>query len=786
VPAAAAQQPARPTPHPVRPDAPVPAPPVSPAAAVTAIAQPPALDDLPTQKIRLGPARGPRDNSQDATELLPPVSRAARREPDLLTHRGQDYDEEMGQPGVPPHRLSNDQQRGRRRKRVWRRVRRIAYTVIALMIIVPVLAFLIAYQIVDVPTPESIAAGQKQAVTLQYADGSELSKIAPEGSNRTMVKYEDIPRQVLNAVYSAEDATFESNAGFDISGVMRAGWNQATGGSGGGSTITQQYIKKATGNEDKTVTRKALEVVKAYKMNNTYDKKDIITAYLNTIYFGRNAYGVAAAAWAYYGKQLKDVTAQEAALLAGMIQNPSRFKDDEYMQRRWNYVMDQLVANQWFPAEQRAAQQYPQPLPFEQTKSQALTGPRAHIEQAAINELASGDLGLTLDDIQQRGYTIVTTIDQTAQTLAEQAVDEVMKGQPDNLFPGLVAVDPKSGQVKAYYGGKEGHGTDWAATRQEPGSSFKPFDLVALLQKGKGLGETYNGTSPRTFDGLVIRNSSNSSCGEDCTVAEAMKKSINTVFYDIAVNVVGTQKVADAARQAGITSALSEGGAAPTAGIAIGGDKTRVSTLEMASSYATFAAGGVRRPAHLVAKVLNPDGSVYWQAPAIETPAFDQQDAKRNAKISRNVTEALLPIPEYSKIACADGRLCAAKTGTHQLGETEDNAKAWTVGYTPQLSTAVSMSADKGGAIKDARGRIIYGAGLPGQIWKTFMDSYHKTFKLPKESFGKYEPIGKPASASTSASPTSGEPGRQKPGRTRRTEDPTLPTFPTFPTLPSG
>jgi membrane peptidoglycan carboxypeptidase len=747
------------------------------------------LSDLPTQKLRPGSAGELRDNSHDATDLLPPVPKPARRELDLLTHRGQDYaDEDTGQPGTPPpYRLSSDQQRMRRRKKIWRRVRRVMYTFIVLMIIVPVLAFLIAYQIVDVPTPESIAAGQKQAVTLQYADGSELSKIAPEGSNRTMVKYEDIPRQVLNAVYAAEDATFETNAGFDITGVVRAGWNQVTGGGGGGSTITQQYIKKATGNEEKTVTRKALEVVKAYKMNNTYDKKDIITAYLNTIYFGRNAYGVAAAAWAYYGKQLKDVTAQEAALLAGMIQNPSRFKDDEYMQRRWNYVMDQLVANNWFPAEQRAAEQYPQPLPFEQTKAQALTGPRALIEQAAINELASGDLGLTLDAIQQRGYTIVTTIDQTAQTLAEQAVNDVMKGQPENLFPGLVAVDPKTGQVKAYYGGKEGHGTDWAATRQEPGSSFKPFDLVALLQKGKGLGETYDGTSPRTFDGLVIRNSSNASCGPDCTVAEAMKKSINTVFYDIAVNVVGTQKVADAAHQAGIASELSESGAAPTAGIAIGGDKTRVSTLEMASAYATFASGGIRHPAHLVAKVLNPDGSVYWQAPAIENPAvFDQQDPKRSAKIARNVTEALLPIPEYSKIACDDGRLCAAKTGTHQLGESEDNAKAWTVGYTPQLSTAVSMSADKGGAIKDARGRIIYGAGLPGQIWKTFMDSYHKTFKLPKESFGKYEPIGKPGSTSASASPTSAEPSRQKPGRTRRTEIPTFPTMPTIPTFPSG
>lgn len=743
---------------------------------------------MPTQIIRPTPAPGPRDNSEDATELLPPVGNAARREPDLLTHYGRDYDDgDMEAAGDAPYRsgLSADELRRRQRKKIWRRVRRTMYAIAALMVIGPVLAFLIIYQLVDVPTPTAIAASQNQIVTLQYADGKELSKIAPEGSNRTMVKYEDIPRQVLNAVYSAEDATFETNSGFDITGVLRAGWNQVTGGKGGGSTITQQYIKKATGNEEKTVTRKVSEVVKAYKMNNTYEKKDIITAYLNTIYFGRNAYGVAAAAKAYYGKDLKDVTASEAALLAGMIQNPSRFKDEEYMQRRWNYVMDQLVGNGWFPAEQRKAEQYPKPLPFEQTKSHAVTGPRAHIERAAFEELENGELRLSRDEIQQRGYTIVTTIDETAQTLAEKAVDEVMKGQPENLFPGLVAIDPKTGQIRAYYGGKQGHGTDWAATRQEPGSTFKAFDLVALLEKGKGLGEVYDGTSPRVFAGLTVRNSNNNNkCGKECTVAEAMKQSINTVFYDIALNVVGIQKVAEAAQKSGVTSPLSEPGKEPPFGIAIGGGTTQVSTTEMASAYATFAAGGIYRQPHLVSKVLNPDGSVYWQHPPVEKPAFDQQDLKRNSKIARNVTEALLPIPEHSKIPCADNRPCAAKTGTHQLGETEDNAKAWTVGYTPQLSTAVSMSADKGGAIKDASGRIIYGSGLPGQIWKKFMDSYHKTFKLPKEEFGRYEPIGKSAQqAQTSASAP--PENRDKPGKPRRSSFPTFPTFPSTWTVPT-
>jgi len=732
-----------------------------------------------------------RDSSRDETEIMRPVrSAAVGREPDLITH---DPDTGANEPVDDEDRT--DDERAARRKKIWRRVRRTTYVVLALMIIGPVLAFFIAYQVVTVPGPDEIIAEQSQVVTLQYADGSELAKITPKNGERTNVKYEDLPPQVLHAVFASEDATFMTNSGFDITGVMRAGWNQVTGGEGGGSTITQQYIKKATGNAEKTLSRKALEVVKAYKMNRTYSKEDIITAYLNTIFFGRNAYGIAAASKAYYAKpDLKSLTPSEAALLAGMIQSPSRYKDTDYQQKRWNYVMDQMVANNWISAQERAAAQFPTPVPFEQTKAKALTDAKGLIQRQALDELANGPLKLTEEQIQTSGYTIVTTIDPKAQELAEKAVADVMKGQPDNLRPALVAIDPKTGQVKAYYGGADGIGTDWASAQQEPGSSFKPFDLVALLKTGKGLNDTFDGKSPRKFPGIPqpIRNSENAQC-PDCTVADAMRRSINTVFYDIALK-VGTREVAKAAHEAGITSDLGvQEGGEPTAGIAIGGDKTQVSTLEMASAYATFASRGMYRQPYLVAKVLNPDGSPYWEATPQEKPAFEAGDAKKNSQIARNVTESLLPIPKSSGIPCADGRLCAGKTGTHQLGETADNAKAWMVGYTPQLSTAVAMSGTKGEAIKNKQNKIIFGAGLPGQIWQKFMDSYHKTFKLPKEDFGRFEPIGKaapsnapkpPASQGQQTPPTrdnnnGGGNGQPETPRTRETRlpDPPGPTF---------
>lgn len=770
--------------------------PAPPAGQPTVPARPPAHPVPPGPAGRTTVLPGarrpvPRDNSQDPTELLQPVGAGARREPELLTHREDDYEDELVEDEDRP--LSDDQRR-KRRKKIWRRIRRTMYAFIALMIIGPILAFLIAYQLVDVPSPNEIAFNASREVSIKYADGTELAKIVPQDGNRTIVAYGDIPETVLHAVFAAEDDTFMSNSGFDLGGVMRAGWNQLSGGSGGGSTITQQYVKKATGNEEKTLSRKALEVVKAYKMNRTYSKEDIITAYLNIVYFGRKSYGVVAAAKAYYGKELKELTPSEAALLAGMIQSPSRFKDNEYMLKRWNYVMDRLVANNWLPAAQRKAEKFPTPIPLEQTKSKAVTGFSAHIKKQVYDELER-DFGLNEDDIEQGGYTIVTTIDPKAQDLAIKAVNDVMKGEPENLAPALVAIDPKSGEVKAYYGGTIEY--DFAFAKQQPGSSFKPFDLVALLEmpnaeNGKGLNEIYDGTS-RTIKGQPIKNASNASCGKQCTVAQAMKESLNTVFFDMAVNTTGTGKVADAATQAGIGTDLTS--AREDFNISIGGGATQVSTLEMASAYGTFAANGIHHSAHMVSKVLNPDGSPYMTTQPKEKQAFDS-NASKNAKIARNVTESLLPIPEYSHIKCADGRLCAGKTGTHEFDKV-NNEKAWMVGYTPQLSTAVSMTSNPRGPIINKKGKPIFGSGLPGLIWQKFMDSYHKTFKLPKEDFGRFVPIGKgyqqdppstdPGNGNGNGNgngrPTTTEPtsGNNQPTSTTRTR-PTRPTI----TIPTG
>ncbi|MFC0115646.1 transglycosylase domain-containing protein [Kibdelosporangium aridum] len=719
----------------------------------------PPMGPADQQTVRV-PQSTPADQPTDVVNPLHGASGRTRTtpEPELLTHRefddGYDYDDPDSQYDEPV--LSDDEARRLRRKKIWKRVRRVSYVFVALMLIGPLVAFFVAYQIVEVPNPERLADQLDKTVEIKYANGETFATVAPKG-RRTLVKAADIPVQVRRAVYAAEDATFETNEGFDITSIMRAVWNNLTGGGGGGSTITQQYVKKATGNEDKTLTRKALELVTAYKLSNTTDKEDIIAGYLNTIYFGKGAYGIVAAAKAYYDKPLDQITDIEAATLAGVIQQPGRAGGDpEWVEQRWNYVMNKLVENKWMDPAKRASATFP-PMADESAANPGMTPDKQFIWAQAKRELENA--GISEEEINKNGFKVELTIDPAAQEAAKEASEAVMKGQPENLRKALVAVDPNTGRIVAYYGFNEAkNGIDFARSWQNPGSSFKPFDLVALLHKGKGLGETFDGTSGRKFGGITINNSEgNDDCGERCSVAKAMELSINTVFADIAYNETGLKAVATAAIEAGIPQNVGNNKmpleANPDLNISIGGGKYVARPIDMAGAYATFAANGTKRTPHIVAKVTNPnngdelifDGDESLGKPQ---PAFSKTDPALNAKIARNVTESLIPVVNSTRggaLKCIEGRQCAGKTGTHGCADTaktnkSDNCAAWMVGYTPQISAAVWVGSDDNSALRNKQNKVIFGSGLPGDIWKKFMDLYLKGKE--KKNFPKYVPIG--------------------------------------------
>ncbi|NKZ81994.1 penicillin-binding protein [Rhodococcus hoagii] len=633
--------------------------------------------------------------------------------------------------------------RSRKPRRKGRRIALyVSLVVVLLLIATPLVAFGVAYKNADVPRPSDMVTNQVS--TILASDGTEIARVVPPEGNRTEVTIDQIPGHVRNAVLSAEDRDFYTNPGFSVSGFARAARDNVLGrdSAGGGSTITQQYVKNTLVGSERSVTRKMKELVISSKMAREWSKDEILAAYLNTIYFGRGAYGISAAATAYFGKPLADITVAEGAVLAAVIQSPSSLDpttDPEALQARWNYVLDGMVTMSALASTERQSMVFPDALPTApNADSGAAPGPEGLIRAQVLRELAES--GVSEQDLNTEGLQITTTIDPTAQQAALEAVADTFDGEPENLRTAVVSIDPKSGAVRAYYGGDDGKGFDFAQAGLQTGSSFKVFGLVAALQQDIPLSQTYD-SSPLSVYGVTINNVEGESCGK-CTIAEALKRSLNTSFYRLTLSMDdGAQKIADAAHQAGIPETvpgwqyptLTQEGGSPENGIVLGQYLTR--PIDMALAYATLAASGMYHKPYFVQKVVTADGVVLLDRPASEG------ERRLDAAVADNVSQAMLPIAAYSRShGLAGGRPSASKTGTAQLGDTGKNKDAWMVGYTPQLSTAVWVGTADAQAIENSWGGPVYGSGLPSDIWKKTMDGALED--APVEKFPWPAPIG--------------------------------------------
>jgi membrane peptidoglycan carboxypeptidase len=632
----------------------------------------------------------------------------------------------------------------------WRWVRRGLYVAAVVVLLLPIVTFAMAYFIVDIPKPGDIRTNQVS--TILASDGSELAKLVPPEGNREDVSISQVPVHVRQAVIAAEDRNFYSNPGFSFTGFARAFKNNIFGGdTQGGSTITQQYVKNALVGSQRAgiggLIRKAKELVIATKMSGEWSKDDVLQAYLNIIYFGRGAYGISAASKAYFGKPVDQLTVADGALLAALIQRPSTLDpavDLPGAKHRWNWVLDGMVDDHALSPTDRAAQQFPPTVPPDQARAQnQISGPNGLIERQVTRELM--DL-FNIDEqtLNTQGLQVTTTIDPQAQKAAEDAVSKYMDGQAPDMRTAVVSIDPHNGAVKAYYGGNDAHGFDFAQAGLQTGSSFKVFALIAALEQGIGLGYQVD-SSPLTVNGIKITNVDGESCGT-CNIAQALKQSLNTSYYRLMLKLKhGADDVADAAHQAGIATSfpgvdhtLSEDGKGgpPNNGIVLGQYQTRV--FDMASAYATLAASGVYHRPHFVQKVVNAEGRVLFDA----TNSDNAGEQRIPKDVADNVTSAMQPIAAYSRgHTLAGGRPSAAKTGTTQLGDTDADKDAWMVGYTPSLSTAVwvgTVTGDK--PLVTKWGGAIYGSGLPSDIWKVTMDGALKG--TTTESFPKPAEIG--------------------------------------------
>ncbi|MGB3604798.1 MAG: transglycosylase domain-containing protein [Gordonia sp. (in: high G+C Gram-positive bacteria)] len=639
-----------------------------------------------------------------------------------------------------------------------------------------VTAFLFTYLTVDVPSPGDIK--QNQVALITDSKGGTIAKIVPPQGNRTDVKYEDIPQSMIDAVKAAEDRDFDSNAGFSTSGFSRAVlgkvFNRA--GAGGGSTITQQYVKNAIVGDEVSYQRKFKELAIATKMSRQWTKEDIMAAYLNTIYFGRGAYGVDAAARAYFNRPLKSLTVSQSALLAGVIRGPSLYDpadNPDLAVERWNYVLNGMVDTGAISKADRDAQKFPKVVKPKNDTSVDKEGPNGLIRRQVVAELPK--VGITEQQLQTSGLKITTSIDPQVQKSLVSASRSKLEGEPSNLRTASVSVDPATGGVVGYYGGEDGTGWDYASAGLQTGSIFKVFALVAALEQDIPLSQRYSSSPYQAPGGLVVENSDGESCGT-CNLATALKMSLNTVFYRLMMDLNGqADAVADTAHRLGIAESfgdiektLQEKNGHAEGGVVLGQYPSRV--LDMASAYATLAASGIYRAPFFIQKVETSTGEVLYER--------EKNEGKRviSAAVADNVTSAMIPIAGYSNgnslyDSTYGARPSAAKTGTAQLGDTGYNKDAWMAGYTPQLSTATWVGTDKGVPLKTYSGGSVYGSGLPAQIWKAAMDGALEG--EPIEQFPTPEAVGGQAGVPYEPPPVTYTP--TQPQSTRETSRPRLP-----------
>ena len=406
-----------------------------------------------------------------------------------------------------------------------------------------------------------------------------------------------------------------------ITGTARAVWSTVTGKQlQGGSTITQQFVRNYYEglSQEQTIERKLKEIIIALKVDRSQSKEWILEQYLNTIYFGRNAYGIQAAAEAYYDKDVGDLTPDEAAFLAAAIQQPTKFgfADSDTtpeMESRWQYVVNGLVDMGSITASRGGRVQVPKPLPERPQDNIDLSGYKGYMFQQAMKELE--ELGYTEDNINRGGYEIHTTFDPKLMELAYEAVQETVPidDLPEGVRVGLSVVDPKTGGVLAFYGGEDYFENQYDSAflgTAQAGSAMKPYVLAAALKEGLSLHTVVDGRGPRYINGTRIQNAGNAP-GGPMNLIQATAVSNNLGYIDLAQR-VGLEKVAETAYAMGLPEGSID--LVPVLPRA----PTRCDPTDQAGGYATFpTAANTSRPT--------------WSLPS------STRKVKRNAP-SRNAT----------------------------------------------------------------------------------------------------------------------------------------------------
>ena len=554
--------------------------------------------------------------------------------------------------------------------------------------------------------------------------------------DRTNVPLAELPEDLVHAVLATEDRDYYGHGGIDPLGIGRALYQDVRGGGArqGGSTITQQYVKNVYLTSERSIVRKVKEAVLAVKLERELSKDEILERYLNTIYFGRGAYGVGAAARAYYDKDVREIGIVEASYLAGLIRSPTSadpLKNPDEATRRRGTVLAAMVAEGYITPDQQALVEA---APIAATVI-------ASLDRTGLGPVKGADMGTEYfveavrrevarqygeETLYGGGLRIYTTIDFGMQRAAWDAVTSTLD-EPDDPAAALVAVD-QYGHVKAMVGGRDfkvnqvnyALGAQAGGSGRGAGSSFKPFVLAEAIHEGISLNSKFNAPGEMTFPKANagkdwrVRNYGGTEQGV-LDLVDATRVSSNTAYAQLMLE-VGPTDAAKMANRLGVTADLPQ---VPSLVLGTG----EVSPLDMAAGYSTFANRGIRNEPTLIAKIEQVDETGSVRVIDQARPTGERVLTEQEADL---VTYCLRQVVQSGTGTAADfGKPAAGKTGT-----TQDNKDAWFVGYTPKLTAAVWM----GYPDPDANGDVptmhdvhglpgVTGGSLPAQIWRKFMAS---------------------------------------------------------------
>jgi membrane peptidoglycan carboxypeptidase len=631
----------------------------------------------------------------------------------------------------------------RRRGDALRR-RRLISSIVAAVVLIGVFTIVGVYDLTDIPLPDALAL--PQITTVYYADGTTvMARLGTQ--NRVSVDAAALPGYVRDAVVAAEDPGF-----FD---------DHTT-------TISRQYVRVAAHLNVQTLSGQARELVLASKLEDEYSKDQILGFYLNTVYFGRGAYGIGAATQAYFGRTAMQLTRGQAILLAGMLQSPGdgRFDptvDADGSARRFATVAEQMVTAGTLDEPTAETLAVPAVRAYDPDAFESgLDAPTGLVVQHVLAELRATPAfrGTPPGAIENGGYSIVTTIDAKAQNLLEQTADEtvpnsVMDGEPNNLQAAAVVVEPGTGRVRAYYGGDEGTGADYAGWYVDaqgqpvgygahpPGHTMDVYTDAAALSAGISVKSTWTSPDVQDYSGKQVHDYGSAPCQPACSLAEATNGSLNNPMYEVTQD-IGAAKVIDMAHAAGVGAMWIPDSPNTTRqrydlvdktgdqltprpfndDIALG--EYPITVLDQANAMATFAAGGLRAQAHFVVSASKGGQRLYTEP-----------SAKPVRVLSSAAAADLAWVMSQEPAGHLTNRASATKIGFWGLRDSPvETAHAWIVGFTPNLAMAVWVgNVEIELPLHDSNGSIVTGSGLPAQIYRTFMDVAPAQLGLPALSF---------------------------------------------------